>query len=134
MKSNLLHQLCIPFLVFSIMFFSSCVDLSLNSNNLTTEEVNNFHVVKAGLQNTTKTEYYEYICSEDTNHLTISGPVNDGLVGFTITDDQGDIIFNQKLSGFTVFDETIVGTSGIWTIKLDYQKADGSIDLQLSSY
>jgi hypothetical protein len=109
------------------------MDLSLSSNNFTNEEVNDFQIVKAGLNNTTMVEYHEYICSDNVNHLTVSGPIDEGLISITITDDKDSTIFNRKLSGFTVFDEDIMGTSGIWTIKMDYQKARGSVDLRLTN-
>lgn len=125
------HRLILPsFLV--MVFMTSCLDLSLNNeNNLTNEHVNDFQILKGGLNNSTMIEFHEYICSEDTNHLIVSGPVDDGLIAITINDDNDSIIFNKKLSGFTVLDEFVVGTSGIWTIKLDFQSARGSLDFRL---
>lgn len=126
------------FIVFSVLSLSSmtsCLDLSLNNdNNLTSEQVNDFQIVKGGLYNTTMIEFHEYICSDDSNHLYVSGPVDDGLIAITITDDKDSLIFNKKLTGFTVFDEDLVGKNGIWTIKLDFQNARGSLDFKLNNY
>ncbi len=133
MKRTFLPKWSLFFFIAGAVLMTSCMDLSMNSENFTNEEVNDFRIVKAGLNNTTQVEYHEYICSDDTNHILVSGPVDDGLIAITITDDQDNIVFNRKLSGFTVFDEDIYGVSGIWTVKLDYQKARGSIDLRLTN-
>lgn len=133
MKRSLISKwLLLPFLVVS-MTFTSCLDLSITNSNLSSEQVNEFQIVKAGLYNTTMVEYHEYICSDDINHLIVSGPIDNGHVAVIITDDEGNVIFNKKLSGFTEFDEFIEGVSGIWTIKLDYVDARGSIDLRLTN-
>lgn len=115
------------------LILTSCMDLSLNSNNFTTEEVNDFEIMKIGLNNTTTVEYYEYICSEDTNHLISSGPIDEGLVAISITDDNDSMIFSKKLTNYTSFDEQIFGKNGIWTIKIDYQKTRGNLSVKLSN-
>lgn len=124
--------LLLPFFM-GLVSLSSCMDLSMSTNNFSSEEVNNFQIQKAGLSHTTETEYYEYICSENINHLLVSGPVDDGLIAITITDDSSHVIFNKKLSGYTTFDEDISGVSGIWTIKLDYQKVRGNFSMSLTN-
>lgn len=115
------------------LILTSCMDLSMNSNNFTTEEVNDFEIMKIGLNNTTTVEYYEYICSEDTNHLISSGPIDEGLVAISITDDSDSLIFSKKLTNYTSFDEQIFGKNGIWTIKIDYQKTRGNLSVKLSN-
>lgn len=105
----------------------------MNSDNFSTEEVNDFEIMKIGLSNTSTVEFYEYICSDDTNHLLVSGPIDDGLVAITITDDKDSTIFNKKLSAYSSFNEDIQGANGIWTIKLDYQKATGNLSMKLNN-
>lgn len=133
MKRTLSIKWSLPFFFAVAMMMTSCMDLSMNSDNYTNENVNDFRIVKAGLNNTTMTEYHEYICSDNSNHITVSGPIDDGLIAIKITDDKDSTIFNKKLSGFTVYDEELAGTSGIWTVKLEYQKARGSLDLRISN-
>mgnify|MGYP005694295237 CR=1 FL=1 len=124
--------LLLPFLV-ATLTLTSCLDLSLTENNYSNESVNDLQIVKAGLYNTNMVEYHEYICSDDTNQLYAAGPIDDGLIAITISDDQDSIVFNKKLTGFTTFNEPVIGVSGIWTVKLDYKDARGTIDLRLSN-
>lgn len=129
LKSKLL---LLPFFI-GAMYLTSCMDISMTNNNFTNEQVNDVQIVKVGLDNATTIEYVEYICSDNTNHLTVSGPIDEGHILISITDDQGNTVFNRKLSGYTTFDEDISGVSGIWTVELNYEKARGNLDFRLSS-
>lgn len=117
----------------TVISFSACMDLSMSNDNFTTEEVNDFEIMKIGLNNMSTTDYYEYICSDDTNHINIGGPIDDGLVVITVTDDKNNIVFHQKLEGYTTYDQDVIGVSGIWTIQLEYKKARGNLNMKLSN-
>lgn len=98
----------------------------------TSNELDNLSIVHTNINGENNTFEYNYVCTADTNQLSIGGPLLSGSALVKIRTINDSVIFEKNITTITAVDQPIWSNAGIWKVEIDFKSATGTFAMTLN--
>lgn len=98
----------------------------------TSNEPNDLSIAHTNLNGENDTFEYNYVCTSDTNQLSIGGPLFSGSANVKILTINDSVIFEKNITTVTAVDQPIWSNAGIWKVEVDFNAASGTFAMTLN--